>query len=76
MRSSAVFGFILVVIGSLLIFLLRGLLVKVILVLIGLAGLIVGLLLIVIGLALIFGVRAIRRGLNWRISARARSPEI
>jgi hypothetical protein len=71
-----VLGAILVLIGLLLVYLLRGLLAQVIVLLLGVAGLIVGLILIVVGLGLIFGRRAIKRGFSWRLSADRRSPEI
>jgi hypothetical protein len=74
MRSSSILGLVLILIGLLLVYVLRGLLVQVIVLMLGVGGLILGFILIVIGLALIFGRRAILRGFTWRLSANP--PEI
>jgi hypothetical protein len=66
MRSASVLGIVLVAIGVLLLYLLRSLLIHVIVVLLGIGGLVVGLIFIVVGLGLIFGRRAIKRGLTWQ----------
>lgn len=64
-------GVIFVLIGLFLVYLLRGLLVHIFFLLLGVAGLVAGLILIVIGLGLIFGRRVIKRGFNWRLSAKS-----
>ena len=62
MRASAVLGVILLVVGFAILYILRDLLVKVILVLLGVIGLVIGIVLILVGLALIAGVG------RWRVS--------
>jgi hypothetical protein len=66
MRGSSVAGLVLIAIGFIILFLLRGLLVRVILLLLGVFGLVIGFALIVIGLGLIFGGRAVKRWVVWR----------
>ncbi|MDG6934230.1 MAG: hypothetical protein JRN68_05990 [Nitrososphaerota archaeon] len=55
MRTSAVLGGVLVIIGLLILFILRDLVVRIILLALGLIGILVGLVLIALGLGLIFG---------------------
>ena len=61
MRWSAVLGGILVVIGLLLLYLLRDLLFKIIIFVLGFIGIVIGLVLIGVGLGLIFGPRRMWR---------------
>jgi len=55
MRSSTILGFVMVVAGLFLLYILRGLLVHLIVLILGVAGIVIALLLIAIGLGLIFG---------------------
>jgi hypothetical protein len=66
MRGTSVAGLLLVAIGFIILFLLRGLLVQVLLLLLDVFGLVIGFALIAIGLALIFGGRAVKRWVVWR----------
>jgi len=58
-------GIVLVAIGFLFLFLLRGLLFQLIFVVIGVIGLVIGFVLILVGLGLIFGRRATRGRIRW-----------
>ena len=55
MRTSAVLGVVMLVLGFLLLYFLRGLLAHLIVLILGVIGIVIALLLIGIGLALIFG---------------------
>lgn len=55
MRSSAILGLVMLVVGFLLLYLLRGLLVHFVFLILGAIGIVIALLLIAIGLGLIFG---------------------
>ncbi len=58
-------GAALVLIGLLILFLLRGPLYSLIVVLLSLIGILIGVLLVVVGVALIFGGRWMRRRVTW-----------
>lgn len=68
MRVTAIFGFILVLFGLIVLYVLRGFLVDVIVALLDGVGLVAGFVLIILGLLLIFGFRAFRKGFSWRFS--------
>jgi len=63
-RASAIAGLVLLVAGFLLLYLLRGLFIKIIVALIDVAGIVIALALILVGLGLIFGGRWFRG--RWR----------
>lgn len=75
MRVSAIVGLILVLFGLIVLYLLRGFLIEIIVVLLDGVGLAIGFFLIVLGLLLIFGRRVFRRGFSWHFSA-TDAPEI
>lgn len=69
MRASAVLGFIMILIGLVLLYLLRHLILQLIVILVGVAGIVIAVVLIVIGFGLIFGWGARRRMFTLRVSA-------
>jgi hypothetical protein len=55
MRASLIAGIILVLVGLFLLYLLRGLLIQIILLALGVIGVVIAIILVIIGLGLIFG---------------------
>ena len=68
MRSGNLIGFALIIVGLLIIYILRELLISVIVVVLGLAGLLLGFILVIVGFGLIFwrrgGTSYLRHGHN------------
>jgi len=59
---------ILILIGLVILYLLRHLVVQLVVIIVGVAGIVLAIVLIVVGFGLIFGGRAFRRGFTWRVS--------
>jgi hypothetical protein len=73
MRSSAVGGIILILIGLVTLYLLRHLVIQLVFILVGVAGIVLAVVLIAVGFLLIFGGRAFRRRFIWRVSTSFRA---